>query len=261
MADNILTFTMEGSVAHIRLTNPARGNVLDMAMIKELATVSESLAKGQARSVLISAEGKNFCVGGDIQAFASTDDRGGLLNAMAGRLHEGLKAINISGLPVVVAVNGAAAGAGLSLASSGDIVLGGKGSSYMLAYTALGFTADGGATYFLPRLIGMRRTQEMFYTNRRLSADEAQDWGLITRVVDDEALLDEAMAVAQSLASGPTYAFRRIKAMLEQTLGNTLDAQLNLETDAISASAASPDGGAGVQAFLTRGKAEFTGKA
>jgi 2-(1,2-epoxy-1,2-dihydrophenyl)acetyl-CoA isomerase len=157
-------------------------------------------------------------------------------------------------------VNGAAAGAGLSLAIAGDVVIGGESSRYLMAYSAIGLSPDGGATYYLPRLIGMRLTQEMAFLNRRLDAGEALAAGLISRVVADKDLQNEAEAIARRLATGPTYAFRRIKAMLAQSHPTRLGAQLDLEAEAIAACATTSDAAEGVNAFLDRRPAKFDGQ-
>src|SRR6202008_1021535 len=119
--------------------------------------------------------------------------------------------------PLVIAVNGAAAGAGMSLAAMGDLVLAARSAKFTLAYTAAGLVPDGSSTWFLPRIIGLRRTQELMLTNRRLGADEACAWGIVTRVVDDADLMPEAEKLAREIASGPTLAFASVKRLLAQS--------------------------------------------
>jgi len=174
-------------------------------------------------------------------------------------LHDGLRRLEALGVPVVTAVNGHAAGAGLSLAAAGDVVVGAAGSAYMMAYTAIGLTADGGATFRLPRLIGVRLTQEMAYLNRRLNAGEALAAGLITRVVADDELLDEALAIARRLAEGPTSAFRTMKRLIDSGSRSDFAQHLEAEGAAIAAAAAGPDAGEGVRAFLDRRPPQFGG--
>lgn len=258
-SEPILTCTVTDGLAHITLNNPAGGNALDPAMIDAFAAAALALDAQEVRAVLISAVGKNFCVGGDIKAFLSSSDAGKMIGGMAGRLHEGVVALNALGCPIVVAVNGAAAGAGLSLAVSGDIVIAAESSSFAMAYTAIGLSPDGGASYFLPRLIGVRRTQEMAYLNKRVLAAEALDWGLVTRVVPDADLLAEAEKIATQLSKGPTSAFRSVKTLLDTSGNAALQEQLDCETAAISKAAGSADGKEGVTAFLEKRKAAFTG--
>lgn len=259
-AQQLVSVTIADGLAHLRLTNPAQGNVLDLAAIAALAAAVGQIEGAVVRAILITAEGRNFCVGGDLRGMAASDDRGVLLRQMADGLHASLRRIEALGVPVVVAVNGSAAGAGLSLVAFGDIVIGAEDSSYVMAYTAIGLSADGGSTFALPRLIGLRLTQEMAYLNRKLDSGEALAAGLITRVVADEALPEEAMAAARQLAAGPTGAFRRIKRLLGDSLRQSFDAQLDNEAEAISSAAAMADAGEGVRAFLERRKPDFRGE-
>jgi 2-(1,2-epoxy-1,2-dihydrophenyl)acetyl-CoA isomerase len=260
IAQQLVSVEIADGLAHLRLANPAQGNVLDLPMIAALDAAILQAEQASARTVLISAEGRNFCVGGDLRGMAVAADRGALLREMADSLHAGLLRLDALGVPVVAAVNGSAAGAGLSLTLACDLVIGGEGSSYMMAYTGIGLSADGGSTFHLPRLIGLRLTQEMAYLNRRLDAVEALATGLVTRVVPDDAVLDEALVVARRLAQGPTGAFRRMKHLLGDGLRNSFAAQLAAEAEAIAASAVTADAGEGVRAFLERRKPEFRGE-
>ena len=160
----------------------------------------------------------------------------------------------------MVAVRGAAAGAGLSLAVAGDIVLCGEGASFTMAYSGIGLTSDGGATWTLPRLIGLRRTQEMYYLNRRVSAAEAAEWGLVTRVLPDETVEEEALAIARRLAAGPTRGFGGAKCLLARTFSAALGDQLDAEACSIGAALRTRDAQNAVKAFLAREKPVFTGE-
>ena len=259
-AQQLISVEISDGLANLRFVNPEQGNVLDLPMIAAFDAAVLQVEQASARAVLISAEGRNFCVGGDLRGMAAATNRGALLRDMADGLHAGLLRLDALGVPVVAAVNGSAAGAGLSLTLACDLVIGGEGSSYMMAYTAIGLSADGGSTFHLPRLVGMRLAQEMAYHNRKLDAAEALAAGLITRVVPDDALLDEALAIARQLAKGPTGAFLRIKRLLGNSFGNSLAAQLVAEAEAIAASAAMADAGEGVRAFLERRKPDFRGE-
>lgn len=254
-----LSVTQDAGLAHVRLARGPSGNVLDLELIEALRAALVGLDPDSVRAVLISAEGANFCVGGDLKGMDAAADRGAMLRAMADPFHEGLRALDALGVPVVSAVNGVAAGGGLSLALAGDVVIGGAGSAYMMAYTAIGLSCDGGASHRLPKLVGLRLAQEMAYLNRRLDANEALAAGLITRIVPDDTLVDEATAIARRLADGPTAAFRRMKHLLDSGARNELSAHFDAEAEAISACAAGHDGGEGVRAFLERRKPAFTG--
>ncbi|MET0138342.1 MAG: enoyl-CoA hydratase-related protein [Sphingobium sp.] len=252
---------VENGLARITLSRPEAGNAMSWDFIADLANASEQAADDPSvRAVLITAEGTNFCVGGDIKAFASEADPGDFIERLAGRLHQGIARLAAMDAPVVVAVQGAAAGAGFSLAAAGDIVLAGESSSFTLAYTALGLTSDGGATWTLPRLVGLRLTQELIYLNRRLSADEAQRYGLVTRVVADDAVEAEALAVATTLAQGPTRTFGAIKRLLHDSSAATLPEQLDAEAKAIGNALRTEDAQGAVKAFIAREKPVFSNR-
>lgn len=261
MADNLVTLRVEQQLATITLARPEAGNAMTSDFIDAFASVAQAAADDPAvRAVLIEAQGKNFCVGGDIRAMASEADPAEFIQTLARRLHDGVMSLARLPAPVVVAVQGAAAGAGLSLVAGGDVVIGARSSSYSMAYTGIGLTADGGATWLLPRLIGLRRTQELAYLGRRLNAEEAERHGLITRIVEDEALADEARAVARRLAAGPTQAFAGVKRLLAEAHGAGLGAQLDAEAEAIGAAMATEDARCAIGAFLARETPSFTGR-
>jgi 2-(1,2-epoxy-1,2-dihydrophenyl)acetyl-CoA isomerase len=162
--------------------------------------------------------------------------------------------------PVVAAVQGSAAGAGMSLAAAADLVLAGASSRFVMAYTAIGLTPDGSGTWTLPRLVGLRRALELTLTNRRLSAEEAVAEGIATRVVPDDQLADEALALARSLAAGPTGALGAAKRLLRESIGRDLEAQLALETESLARAANSADSREGIAAFLEKRPADFRGQ-
>ena len=145
------------------------------------------------------------------------------------------------------------------MAASGDLVLAARSAKFSMAYTAAGLVPDGSASWYLPRIVGVRRAQELMLMNRRLSAEEAMDWGIVTRVVDDESLATEAAALAAQIAAGPTIAFGSVKKLLAASLQNPLETQLELESQAISEAAVSRDGREGVAAFFAKRAAIFSG--
>jgi 2-(1,2-epoxy-1,2-dihydrophenyl)acetyl-CoA isomerase len=153
-----------------------------------------------------------------------------------------------------------AAGAGMSLACAGDLALAAESARFTMAYTRVGLTPDGSSTYYLPRLIGTRRTAELVLTNRVLSSREALDWGIVNRVVPDDALADEALALAKSLAAGPTLAHGLTKSLLLGASSQSLETQMELETRAIADAARSADALEGVTAFGEKRKPEFHGE-
>lgn len=257
---DLVTLAIVDGLARITLARPDAGNAMHWDLIDALATRCEAIAADPTvRAVLVTAQGRNFCVGGDIRAFAQEADASAFIERLAARLHDGLRALAGIDAPLIVAVQGAAAGAGLSLAAAGDIVIAGESASFSMAYTALGLTSDGGATWTLPRVIGLRRTQEMAFLNRRLSAQEAEHYGLVTRLVADDAVEAEGLSVATAIAAGPLCAFGGIKRLLRNSYGATLSDQLDAEAKAIGAALRTEDAQGAVEAFLAREKPVFKG--
>jgi 2-(1,2-epoxy-1,2-dihydrophenyl)acetyl-CoA isomerase len=162
--------------------------------------------------------------------------------------------------PLIVAVNGTAAGAGFSVAISGDLVLAAESAKFAMAYTAAGLSPDGSSSFFLPRIVGMRRAQELMLTNRRLTAAEALEWGLVSQVVPDAELAKASTALAKQLAQGPTRAFGVVKKLLATSFQESLETQMELEARGISAMAGSVDGREGIDAFLSKRAAKFSGE-
>jgi len=186
-----------------------------------------------------------------------TDDLPRFLKQMAADLHLAVSRLNRMDAPVIVAVNGTAAGAGFSIALCGDLAIAAESARFTMAYTRAGLTPDGSSTYFLPRLVGLRRAKELTLTNRTLSAAEALDWGLVNRVVPDAEVLPAARALAEELAQGATLAFGRAKRLLDGGLNATLETAMEDEAQAIAAMARTDDGREGIQAFLEKRPARF----
>lgn len=257
-----LLLTFADGVAHITLNRPDSANGINVEMGRDLRDVAIWCDETPAvRAVLLSAAGKLFCAGGDLRSFALEGDNiGKAMKGLTLDLHGALSRFARMRAPMVVAVQGAAAGAGLPLAVIGDIVLAGRKASFTMAYTAAGLSPDGGSTFLLPRLVGMRRAQEMTLLNRRVSAEEAAEWQLITRVTDDETLLDEALAVARQLASGPTEAFGSARRLLLSSTGDDFEKQMELEAREISANATGRDGREGIDAFVNKRSPGYEGR-
>jgi 2-(1,2-epoxy-1,2-dihydrophenyl)acetyl-CoA isomerase len=256
-SDSPLSLTVSDSVATLCLSRPDAGNAIGLELAEALAHAAAQLeAREDVRCVLLTGSGRFFCVGGDIGAFhAAGDEAPKLLQKITAALHRAISHLARMPKPLVVAVNGPAAGAGLSLAALGDIVIAAQSASFTMAYTGIGLTPDGGATAILPRLIGLRRTQELAFTNRRVSADEAAAMGLVTRVVDDDQLQDEAAKAADRLRDGPTSAYANIRALLRSEL--PLEEQMELEAQTICRAVASHEGREGIAAFLEKRRPAF----
>lgn len=245
LADGILTITLD---------RPDQGNAIDMALAEALLEAARAAASDPAvRCVVLTGAGRMFCVGGDVGGFAAAGDEApAFIKALADKLHEAVLVLAGMEKPLVTLVHGPAAGAGFSLAAAGDIVLASEAAHFTAAYTAIGLTPDGGLTWLLPRLVGMRAAQELILTNRRLTAAEAVQLGAVTRVVPADELAVEGRRLAAQLADGPTRAFGTVRRLLAEGQGATLAEQLDSEAAAISAAAGGAEGREGVAAFLAR---------
>lgn len=253
-----LLFTREGGLARLTINRPDAANTLDVELSKALLQAAIECDEDESiRAVLLTGYGKLFCGGGDINGFAAAGEKvSHLAKELTTVLHGAVSRFARMGKPLVVAVNGPAAGAGLSLAMLGDIVIASPEAHFTLAYTAIGLTPDLGASWLLPRLVGMRRAQELALTNRRVSAQEAAEIGLITRVAEADALA-EAEAVARELADGPVAALGGTRALLARSFTTGLEEQLELEARSIAAALRGAEGQEGVAAFISKRKPDF----
>lgn len=240
-------------VAHLTLDRPDAANGINLRLAQDLMDATLAIAAHPgARVVLLSAAGKMFCAGGDVKAFADRDDLPTYLRQVLGPLHVAIANLVRGDAPVVAAVQGSAAGAGMGLVGAADLVLAGESTKFVMAYTGVGLTPDGSSSWFLPRLVGLRRALELTFTNRVLSAAEALDWGLVSRVVPDDQLVDEAGALAARLAAGPARALAAAKRLLHTSLEETLETHLAREAEAISSASGTPEGIEGVAAFVEK---------
>ena len=250
-----------GAVARLVLNRPDAFNAMNLELTRALLRQTESLVDDPSvRAIIVTGNGKAFSAGGDLRSFAGAEDVSKLLLDITHGLHGAIERLAACNAPVIAAVNGVAAGAGMSLAAACDLVVAAESATFTMAYTGAGLTPDGSSTYFLPRLIGMRRTQELMITNRRLSAQEALDWQLVNQVVADDELEATVSGLAAKLASGPTRAYGAVKRLLATTWENELSPQLANEAQTISSQAATPDGSEGITAFLEKRKPSFEGK-
>jgi 2-(1,2-epoxy-1,2-dihydrophenyl)acetyl-CoA isomerase len=259
--DAVLLEIGDDGVAHLTLNRPDAANAFDVRLANDLADAAAGLAGDPSvRAVLLTGAGARFCAGGDVRAFASAgDDLHNAIAEVVAPLHRAVDDLAALDAPVIAAVQGSAAGAGLALVVGADYVLAAQSAKLVMAYTGIGLIPDGGSTWYLPRVIGLRRATELALTNRVLSADEACDWGLVNRVVADADLHSEAAAVAANLAAGPTRALGAAKRLLRQSLDHDLNEQLDAEAAAMVAAGRSVDGREGVAAFVEKRAAEFRG--
>jgi 2-(1,2-epoxy-1,2-dihydrophenyl)acetyl-CoA isomerase len=261
MAYETVTVARADGVGTLTLNRPDAFNALNLQLGRDLFhAVLELDDDPGVRAVIVTGAGKAFCGGGDVKVFADNLERiGVLLKELTTYLHGAVSRLCRSDKPVIMAINGVAAGGGMSLALAGDLVLAAESARFTMAYSKIGATPDGSSSYYLPRLVGMRRAMELYFTNRVLTAREAQEWGLITRVVPDPDLARAAQDLARELAQGPTRAFGGAKRLFHQSTWESLETQMELEAQAIAASGRTEDFRAGVTAFANKKTPTFKG--
>ncbi len=249
-------------VGWLTLTRARQLNAIDLAAARELARATQELARDPSvRAVVITGEGRAFSAGGDVAEFrANIDCAPTFLAELVGQLHIAILNLLEMPKPVVAGVNGVVAGGGMGLFLAADLAIAAESATFVMAYTNLGVCPDGGSTYFVPRLIGSRRALELMLSNRRLSSREALDWGLVNQVVPDADLAATVRAQAARLASGPTLAFAKARALVHQSFSNTAKAQLAEEARGLAAMGATADFREGVSAFVEKRKPVFSGR-
>ncbi|WP_029115116.1 enoyl-CoA hydratase/isomerase family protein [Mycobacterium sp. URHB0044] len=253
-----LTFDQSGSITSIVLNRPDAANGMNDAMTRELSIAAALCDTAATKVVTLTGAGRFFSAGGDLRAMAAAPDAGTFVKGMADDLHRALSTFARMDAVLITAVNGTAAGAGFSVAVTGDLVLCADSAKFTMAYTKAGLSPDGSSSYYLPRLIGIRRTQELMLTNRTLSAAEALDWGLVTEVVPGAELAARTEALAQAMASTARPSNSAVKKLLLATYRSGIEEQMELEGRLIAECARSADGAEGIAAFLGKRKPEFS---
>jgi 2-(1,2-epoxy-1,2-dihydrophenyl)acetyl-CoA isomerase len=260
MAEDTVLFEVRDNVAHVTLNRPQAGNALDLEMAKQLMAVAlRCEADKGVRAVLLNGAGKSFCAGGDVKVFVAQKELPQYLREITSCLQLAISRFAGLDAPVVAAVHGSAAGGGFSLAISSDLVIAAESATFLMAYSKIGMAPDGGSTYFLPRLVGLKRAMELALTNRVLSAREACDWGIVSEVVTADRLIARAEELARSLAQGPTGAFGSAKRLLHGGWNQTLETQMEMESRAIAEAGGTADGQEGIRAFVEKRKPKFRG--
>ena len=252
---------IHNNVAIITLNRPDAANSINLNLAKDFMNcVLACREETSVRAVIITSTGGIFCSGGDLKAFAAEGDNlPKYLKETTTYLHSAISLLTRMDPPVVAAVQGSAGGAGLSLACSCDMVIAADSARFTMGYTQVGLTPDGGSTYFLSRIVGLKRAFELVLTNRTLSAHEAFDYGIITRMVPDKEVFEQALALAVQLAAGPTIALGRAKRLLHNSWSETLETQMQHESEAISDVARTVDAQKGINAFLEKRTPVFKG--
>jgi len=261
MSYETLRFELRDRVARLTLHRPEQQNAMNLEMTRELASLVTSWIDDPGiGAVLIRGSGANFCVGGDVKAFgARVDALPPYVRPMATELHLAVARLARLDVPVIAAVQGAAAGAGFSLVCGADLVLAADNARFTMAYTKIGLSPDGGSSYFLPRIVGARRAVELMVSNRVLTAAEACEWGIVTRIVPAGDLDSEAEKLAVAIAAGATGAMGTAKRLVRESWNESLETQLERETVEVTRASASADGKEGIRAFVERRAPKFRG--
>lgn len=255
-----ITVTHGAGLTQVMLNRPDRRNAIDLELAQELLRASVLEQTVNSRCILLTGAGSHFCVGGDLKDFSAATDLPAELGAVTSYLHAAMVRLAALPAPLVVAAQGHVAGAGLGLASLGDVVVTEAGSTFRSAYAAVGLPPDAGTSWLLPRLIGTRRAQRMMLLGQVLDAEEAVDWGLCSESVTAGAARARAAEIAARLAAGPTQAFGHTTRLLAQAACRSLADHLHDESLTLSSVAATSDAGEGISAFLHRRVPSFNGR-
>lgn len=256
-----LMFELRDGVAHVTLNRPDAANAINLELAQELYDAMLRCDEDPAaRAVLLGGSGKMFCAGGDLKTFAARkDDLPAHLKLLTHHIHGAVALMARMDAPVITAVNGTVAGGGLGLVFGADLVIAAESARLTMAYTRAGLSPDASTSFFLPRLVGLRRALDLTLTNRVLSAREAMEWGLVNRVVPDAELAAAATALAQEMAQGPTAAFGAAKRLLRESFTDTLETHLHAEARAIAGLSRNPDAREGIAAFLEKRAPRYRG--
>ena len=256
-----IQFEVDQGVGIIRLNRPEHMNSLTKEMMVALMDAAIQCDEDpNVRAALLTGNGKAFCAGADLKGFLEQEALGPFVKELTVYLHAAVSRLVRMDAPLVVAVNGTAAGGGFSLSLLGDVSLASKSAMYTMAYTASGLSPDGSSTFFLPRLVGLRRARHLAITNRRLKAEEALEWGLTDELAEDDELFDKALSIAQGLASGATAAFGSAKRLLIDSYNTGLETQMEMEAREVTMNATGADVAEGIAAFIEKRRPAFKGK-
>ena len=259
MSYETILFSSKGGVARLTLNRPDRLNSFTVQMHEEVADALSTL-KG-ARVLVLTGAGRGFCAGQDLNDRAVAPGQAvDLGESVEQRYNPLIRTLTGLPFPVIARVNGVAAGAGANIALACDIVIAGRSAKFIQSFASIGLIPDSGGTWVLPRLVGQARALGLALTAEPLQAEKAAEWGLIWKAVDDERLDEEVDALAARFAEAPTKGLGRIKKMIRESWGHSLDEELDLQRDAMRELGFGDDYREGVAAFMEKRKPNFTGK-
>ncbi|MEC7380980.1 MAG: enoyl-CoA hydratase/isomerase [Pseudomonadota bacterium] len=263
MEFNKISLEVENNIGIMRFNDPDVRNAVSPDMLEGFWECLNEIEKenSEIKCLLITGEGKGFCAGANLSSGSerSNSGRQDAGHALETLYHPILRRLRNMNIPIVTAVNGAAAGIGMSFALMGDIILASKSAFFLQAFRRIGLVPDGGSTWLLPRLVGNARAKELSLLGERLPAEKAYEWGLINRLVDEENLIDEALKISKELSNGP-MSLKLIRKAFWESSDNTYEEQLNLERELQFQAGNSEDFKEGVKAFLDKRDAKFKGK-
>ncbi len=251
----------------LTLNDPDTLNAMGSKMLEGLSLALDEVEHGRhgLRCLLITGAGRGFCSGANLteqseRSPAATNRQIDMGSGLEKGYHPILRRLRNLNMPIVTAVNGAAAGVGMSFALMGDMVLAAKSAFFLQAFRRIGLVPDGGSTWILPRLVGIARAREMSLLGERVKADQALAWGMVNRVYDDDALMDEAIKLSKNLASGPTIALTLTRHLFWNSLNNSYEEQIDLERQGQQRAGLTKDREEGVRAFVEKRDAQFKGE-
>lgn len=259
-SDSPVLLERQGAIAFLTFNRAPQLNAIDPALATQLRDHAVTVSKDESvRCVVLRGKGRAFMAGGDLSVFhaAPTPQTA---HSIIVPLHEAMRLLTTLPVPVIASLQGAVAGAGFSVALAADLALAADDLSMTLAYTLIGASLDGSSSYFLPRMVGLRKAMEFAFLSPKIDAAEALRLGLVNRVVPADKLEAETLALAEKLAAGPTHAYGRSKRLLRDSSGRDLVAQLDAELKAFARGTETGDFREGIDAFLGKRKAKFTGR-
>jgi 2-(1,2-epoxy-1,2-dihydrophenyl)acetyl-CoA isomerase len=248
--NNSVLYNLQHAVAVITLNRPALSNSIDLDTALFFREVVARAASDGACAVLVTGAGKRFCAGGDLVSMVASPDRPAYLRQLASALEIALREMSELPIPVVAAVQGAVAGAGLAVILNCDVVVAAASTKFVAAYAGVGLTPDCGVSYLLPRAIGQQRALELALTGRVLTAEEAMSWGLVTRLTGNDALMETAMDTARGLALGPTRAFGETKRLIRSSWNGSRAQSAEDEVETIARAVQTDEAAALISSFL-----------